>query len=181
MTTFRSKSDRSYPAQHYPGRPDPSSLVKIDWLCDTDGVRALEIDAEAFAPIPAELWTPQVFRSTWIEPNISAFKVEARYTGLLAGYLMYARQPERITIIRLAIAPEWRRRGIGRYLIHSAQEADPERRGWVAYAHEMNVPAIRFLVACGYHATGLGKVSLHPDGRDDYRFVRKHPLHGIPF
>ncbi len=149
---------------------------RVRTLTDSDQRRVVAIDRVAYLHLKAEMWEPTQLVKVWYSQRVVGLKVTTLATDEPLGFILIAFEAERVTVLRLAIDPKWRNRGIGRHLIHDAQARDAEAcRPFVAYTHEENMQAIRFLAACGYHSTGVANKGMHRDGRDDYRFVREWP------
>lgn len=91
------------------------------------------------------------------------------------GYALYFLRPGGLFILRLAVAPERRRRGTGAALV----EALAARTGrWggapriLCYPRESNLPGLTFLKACGFRAERVVNGYWEDTGEDAYEMVR---------
>jgi len=75
-------------------------------------------------------------------------------------------------ITDLAVAPERRREGLGRRVVHAVQggERIPEERAWEAYVDPGNAPAAAFFLSIGWSPLGLD------DGMLTFRDERPGPV-----
>ena len=116
---------------------------------DAPALRALE---EAAFSDP---WSEEAFRSAASDPD--AIFLLAEENGALAGYIGAFRVPGAMQIANLAVAPVFRRRGIGMTLlraVQSAAEADGREALWLE-VRVSNAPARALYEKAGFEAVGV--------------------------
>ncbi len=64
-------------------------------------------------------WTPDAFREVLASPAVSALVAESA-DGAVTGYLIGWVAADEAEVLNLGVAPEWRRRGVGRALVREA-------------------------------------------------------------
>jgi len=74
--------------------------------------------------------------------------------GVVVGYMVYEVRPEALSLVRLAVHPAYRRRGIGSHLVDRLfVRCGTHRRSRIAVVvHEEHLSAQQFLRACGFLA-----------------------------
>jgi ribosomal protein S18 acetylase RimI-like enzyme len=111
---------------------------------------------------------PERFKEVALAPGL--VKLTADLHGRAVGYLAYGCHNGEITVARLAVAPGYRRRGVGGQLVHAVKahlRRGRRREAAVAVVSEWDVPACRFFAACGFDSS-LAR-DFFPDG-DGIRF-----------
>jgi ribosomal-protein-alanine N-acetyltransferase len=128
---------------------------------DLDTVEAIE---RASYPTP---WSRSMFAAELRKPGsiaIGAFLAE----GALVGYAFVSRYVDAWHVMNVAVAPDFRRRGIATTLLErlfEVTEADP-RRGYTLEVRVSNADAIRLYERLGFEARGIRR-GYYTDNRED--------------
>ncbi|TIH19768.1 ribosomal-protein-alanine N-acetyltransferase [Marinifilum sp. JC120] len=111
-------------------------------------------------------WTEEQFR-LGLEKN-AFFVLGYEEQGMLIGYLAYSIVLDEMEVLNLGVHPEFRRKGIGRALMHDlmrrCQEMDMKRG--LLDVKESNIPAIGLYESLGFVQVGVRK-NYYPDTRED--------------
>lgn len=152
--------------------PPPSPIdarVNIRWMIrhDLPACEAIE-----FAGFP-EAWEADDFLARLRRRDCIGVVAASVRDGGVLGYAIYTLHQTYMTLDRLAVAPRARQCGIGRALLARLQhKAATHRRDRIELAvAEENLPAQKWLRACGWRAVGIG-----PDGVE---FVWESPVEGF--
>jgi [ribosomal protein S18]-alanine N-acetyltransferase len=139
----------------------------IRWMIRRDMPEVLAIEEACFA---WDAWSEETFFSMLRQRNCIAMLAE--HEGRIAGYMVYELHKTRIEIVNFAVAPEFRRRGVGRAMIDKLKaKLSSERRTMLAAnVGESNIGGHLFLRAMGFMAKGI-EHGFYDDGADAYRFV----------
>lgn len=102
-------------------------------------------------------WSEGIFLRAMRQRDVLGSVVMACDT--LAGYAIYRLAKKHIEILNLAVAPAFRRRGVGRFMLDKLEaKLSSGRRVRVgAMVAETNVPAQLWLRACGYYCESQHK------------------------
>lgn len=113
-------------------------------------------------PIAAKLIEPieaSVFVEPWPAARLEQVLDRRSISGLLCefnctvlGYLLFQRCPHVLNVVRMAVHPNWHRRGVGGFLIH-ALKTNVQRDGLTGIettTHERNVTGQQFLKSVGF-------------------------------
>jgi len=128
---------------------------------DLDTVEEIE---RASYPTP---WSRSMFAAELRKPGsvaIGAFLAE----GELVGYAFVSRYVDAWHVMNVAVAPDFRRRGIATTLLErlfEVTEADP-RRGYTLEVRVSNADAIRLYERLGFEARGIRR-GYYTDNRED--------------
>lgn len=84
------------------------------------------------------------------------------------GFFLYTRHPDHLSLVNLAVAPAWRRRGIGgRMVFHLSSKLKASRRERIiTVVRESNLASQQFLRSLGFKATSVLRRHF-PDTRED--------------
>ena len=118
---------------------------KIDEIC--------RIENESFS----DPWSKESFISLLKQPYLKAY---ASFAGdLLTGYVLSAQIGDEAEIMNLAVAPEYRKLGIGRKLLDHAICSLDASDGVTVYleVRESNTPARNLYRSRGFSETGIRK------------------------
>jgi [ribosomal protein S18]-alanine N-acetyltransferase len=92
-------------------KPGPDG-VSISWLLHQDLNSVVDIESRT----SRSPWRDMKIRNTLCQPNNIA--LAARCGDFVAGYIFYALRRKALEIVRLAVAPEYSRQGVGTMLIN---------------------------------------------------------------
>jgi ribosomal-protein-alanine N-acetyltransferase len=138
-------------------------------LDDLDAVDEIE---QASYPTP---WSRSMFAAELQKPGSLSLGAY-RESGELVGYLIVSRYVDAWHVMNVAVAPEFRRRGIGRELLERLFEVtggDP-RRGYTLEVRVSNAEAIRLYERLGFEARGIRR-GYYTDNREDALIMWREP------
>ena len=104
------------------------------------------------------------FEFPWTESEFLACVRQRNCVGLVAevddrvvGYVIYEMAKSKIRLLNLAVAPEWRRRGVGRHLVQKlVNKLSLQKRNRITLeVRETNLPAQLFFRSLGFRATSV--------------------------
>ncbi|HZU35834.1 MAG TPA: GNAT family N-acetyltransferase [Gemmataceae bacterium] len=156
----------------------PAAQVNLRWILQRDLPCMLQIEQQP----PAPQWTRQEFREVFQSADTAGWVAE--FGGQVVGFLVYrvtsqpdliqsvanresdmrwyrigrepARKPLGITLLNLAVAPSWRRRGIGRALLERiGQKLQHAGDSVTVSVPETNLPMQLLLRSAGYRALSV--------------------------
>ena len=98
-------------------------------------------------------------------------------TGALVGYLIISRYVDAWHVMNVAVAPEYRGRGIATRLLEQLFEvtAGDGRRGYTLEVRVSNSSAIRLYEKLGFKARGIRR-GYYTDNREDALIMWKDPV-----
>ena len=136
---------------------------------DLDAVDEIE---QASYPTP---WSRAMFAAELQKPSSLSLGAY-RETGELVGYLIVSRYVDAWHVMNVAVAPEFRRRGIARALLERLFEVtgDDARRGYTLEVRVSNAEAIRLYERLGFEARGLRR-GYYTDNREDALIMWREP------
>ena len=136
---------------------------------DLDPVAAIE---KASMPSP---WSRELFEEELKRTAAHYFVVEAE--GRVAGYMGYWEAPQEAHIINLAIAPDFRGRGLGREMIEKCVEFARKRGARLATleVRESNLAAQRLYERCGFKFIAIRKQYYNDNQEDAIVMIREIP------
>ncbi|MDP8911514.1 MAG: ribosomal protein S18-alanine N-acetyltransferase [Actinomycetota bacterium] len=120
-------------------------------------------------------WSRSMFASELAKPSslsLGAFDGEE-----LAGYLIISRYVDAWHVMNIAVAPEYRRRGIGSALMNRLFEltTTDARRGYTLEVRVSNTDAIRLYERLGFQRRGVRR-GYYTDNREDALIMWKEPV-----
>jgi ribosomal-protein-alanine N-acetyltransferase len=129
-------------------------------LADLDEVMAIERASFAYP------WSSRFFHQEFeVE---CARSILAEMNGKIVGYVLFWLLPENVDIHNLAVRGEYRRRGVGRILLHKViVEALRQSSARVTLeVRKSNLAAQKLYESAGFVATGVRKGYYSDDGED---------------
>ena len=136
---------------------------------DLDAVDDIE---RASYPTP---WSRSMFAAELQKPGSLSLGAY-RESGELVGYLIVSRYLDVWHVMNIAVAPEYRRRGIGKELLEwlfGVTVGDP-RRGYTLEVRVSNADAIRLYERLGFEARGIRR-GYYTDNREDALIMWREP------
>ena len=130
-----------------------------------------EIERRSY-PTP---WSRSMFAGELAKP--SSICIGAFDAGNLAGYLIISRYVDAWHVMNVAVAPEYRRRGVATTMLERLFEltAADGRRGYTLEVRVSNSGAIRLYEQVGFKARGIRR-AYYTDNREDALIMWKDPL-----
>ena len=122
-------------------------------------------------------WSRSMFAGELAKPSsICLGAVEAESEELI-GYLIISRYVDAWHVMNIAVAPEYRRRGIARSLMERLFEvtARDARRGYTLEVRVSNEAAIRLYEELGFKTRGIRR-GYYTDNREDALIMWKDPV-----
>jgi ribosomal-protein-alanine N-acetyltransferase len=122
-------------------------------------------------------WSRSMFAGELAKPSsICLGAVEAEKDDLV-GYLIISRYVDAWHVMNIAVAPEYRRRGIARSLMERLFEvtARDARRGYTLEVRVSNDAAIRLYEELGFKTRGIRR-GYYTDNREDALIMWKDPV-----
>jgi ribosomal-protein-alanine N-acetyltransferase len=150
------------------------TAVDIRGLSLSD-LNAIEEIERASYPTP---WSRSMFAGELAKPTslcLGAFEDDQ-----LAGYLIISRYVDAWHVMNIAVAPEFRRRGIATALLEKLFELteDGSRRGYTLEVRVSNLGAIKLYERLGFTGRGIRR-GYYTDNREDALIMWRDP--GGPF
>ena len=130
-----------------------------------------EIERRSY-PTP---WSRSMFASELAKPSsicLGAFEGDR-----LSGYLIISRYVDAWHVMNIAVAPEYRRRGIARRLMERLFEitSRDSRRGYTLEVRVSNEAAIKLYEGLGFRPRGVRR-GYYTDNREDALIMWKDPV-----
>lgn len=136
--------------------------IHIRWLIRRDLDRVLAIERASFAAP----WNIGDFYAILKHRTVTGIVAEDAMSGLVVGYAVFDLRPDRIELINLAVAPDYRLRWIGTQLVRRLHDRLRGRRNLIrARVSERNLGAQLFFRVRGFVATGIER---EPYGEPDH-------------
>jgi ribosomal-protein-alanine N-acetyltransferase len=131
---------------------------------DTRDLDTVEIIERASYPTP---WSRSMFAAELRKPSALAIGAYLD-TGDLVGYAFVSRYVDAWHVMNVAVAPEYRRRGIATELLERLFEvtAADRRRGYTLEVRVSNTDAIRLYERLGFEPRGIRR-GYYTDNRED--------------
>jgi ribosomal-protein-alanine N-acetyltransferase len=131
---------------------------------ETRDLDTVEVIERASYPTP---WSRSMFAAELRKPSALAIGA-CLATGELVGYAFVSRYVDAWHVMNVAVAPEYRRRGIATELLQRLFEvtAADQRRGYTLEVRVSNVEAIRLYERLGFESRGIRR-GYYTDNRED--------------
>jgi ribosomal-protein-alanine N-acetyltransferase len=131
---------------------------------DPDDLDTVEVIERASYPTP---WSRTMFAAELRKPSALALGAYLA-GGELVGYAFVSRYVDAWHVMNVAVAPEYRRRGIATELLERLFEvtAGDQRRGYTLEVRVSNLGAIRLYERLGFQSRGIRR-GYYTDNRED--------------
>lgn len=138
--------------------------VQVRWSLRRDLPEMVKIDRASFWDAWSETRFLDVLR------DVKNIGMVAERGDMVSGFMTYRLHRDRIELLRLAVAPEFRRHRVGEQLIRKlAEKLRPERRSSIEInVRESNLDAQLFFKANGFRAIGVNRGHFDDTGEDGY-------------
>jgi ribosomal-protein-alanine N-acetyltransferase len=135
---------------------------------------AIERIERASYPTP---WSRSMFAGELAKPSSICLGAVDGETGTLAGYLIISRYVDAWHVMNLAVADEYRRRGIATRIMERLFEltAGDGRRAYTLEVRISNDAAIKLYESLGFRARGIRR-GYYTDNREDALIMWKDPV-----
>jgi ribosomal-protein-alanine N-acetyltransferase len=122
-------------------------------------------------------WSRSMFAGELAKPSSICLGAVDGETDELIGYLIISRYVDAWHVMNIAVAPEYRRRGIARRLMERLFEvtARDARRGYTLEVRVSNEAAIRLYEGLGFRARGVRR-GYYTDNREDALIMWRDPV-----
>jgi [ribosomal protein S18]-alanine N-acetyltransferase len=122
-------------------------------------------------------WSRSMFASELAKPSSICLGAIESESDELVGYLIISRYVDAWHVMNIAVAPEYRRRGIARNLMERLFEvtARDGRRGYTLEVRVSNEAAIRLYEELGFKTRGIRR-GYYTDNREDALIMWKDPV-----
>ncbi len=146
--------------------PKQQVRVQIRWMVRRDVPAVLEIELGSFE-FP---WLEEDFERCLAQRN--CIGMVAEYQGQVVGFMVYELGKTRIRVINFAVAPAWRRKGVGTQMVAKlVSKLSPDRRTRITLeVRETNLAAQLFFRACGFRAVSVLRNHYQDTPEDAYLF-----------
>ena len=138
--------------------------VFVRWMVRRDFPAVLAIEQASFE-FP---WQEDDFIQCLRQRN--CIGMVAEYEGRVVGYMIYEVPKNRIHLLNIATAPDFRRRGVARQMVQKliGKLASQRRSRIVLKARETNLPALIFFRSLGFRAVAVLKNFYEATNEDAY-------------
>jgi [ribosomal protein S18]-alanine N-acetyltransferase len=122
-------------------------------------------------------WSRSMFAGELAKPSSICLGAIDGERDELVGYLIISRYVDAWHVMNIAVAPEYRRKGIARRLMERLFEvtARDARRGYTLEVRVSNEAAIRLYEELGFRARGVRR-GYYTDNREDALIMWKDPV-----
>jgi [ribosomal protein S18]-alanine N-acetyltransferase len=122
-------------------------------------------------------WSRSMFAGELAKPSSICLGAVDGERDELVGYLIISRYVDAWHVMNIAVAPEYRRKGIARRLMERLFEvtARDARRGYTLEVRVSNEAAIRLYEVLGFRARGVRR-GYYTDNREDALIMWKDPV-----
>jgi ribosomal-protein-alanine N-acetyltransferase len=141
---------------------------------ETGDLAAIDAIERASYPTP---WSRSMFAGELAKPSSISLGAFAGDTGELLGYLIISRYVDAWHVMNIAVAPEWRRRGVATLLLERLFEvtAGDGHRGYTLEVRVSNTSAIRLYERLGFKSRGVRR-GYYTDNREDAVIMWRDPV-----
>lgn len=153
-----------------PGRQQ-AMCVHIRWMIRRDMPETLDIEAESFE-FP---WSEKGFIYCLRRP--SNIGMVAEHDNRVVGFMIYKLNKTRLHVLNFAVAPEYRRLGVGSQMVAKliGKLSVKRRNRIVLEIRETNLAGQLFFRRLGFHATAVMRNFYEETNEDAYRMEYAHP------
>ena len=132
-----------------------------------------EIELRSY-PTP---WSRAMFAGELSKPSAISLGAFDEESGRLAGYMIISRYVDAWHVMNIAVAPEFRRRGVATALLGQLFDvtAGDGRRGYTLEVRVSNDAAIRLYERMGFRSRGVRR-GYYTDNREDALIMWKDPI-----
>lgn len=147
--------------------------VRVRYMLGRDKSAVLAIEA-ASDPVP---WTEGDFRRAMCRTDTLGMVAQTR-DGRVAGYAIYELGDRHIRVLKLAVRPDLRRRGVGRAMVRdlAGKLTAGCRTRITLVVRETALDAQLFLASCGFQATQVLREFYGDTSEDGYSFMLDHTI-----
>lgn len=147
--------------------------VLVRWMILRDLPEVMAIEETSFE-FP---WTHDEFVETLRQRNCIGMVAER--DDEIVGYMVYEMNRSRIRLLNFAVAPSWRRCGVGSQMVAKlVGKLSAQRRNRITLeVRETNLPAQLFFRAQGFRAVSLLRDFYHDTPEDAYAMVYRYRAH----
>ncbi|RMF93036.1 MAG: ribosomal-protein-alanine N-acetyltransferase [Planctomycetota bacterium] len=151
-------------------RQETTVRVLVRWMSLRDLPDVLPIEEASFE-FP---WTYDEFKAMLFSRNVVGMVAE--FENEIVGYMLYELHRSQIRLLNFAVAPGWRRRGVGTQMILKlvGKLSAQRRTRIVLEVRETNLPAQLFFREMGFRATALLRNHYADTPEDAYRMVYRY-------
>jgi len=150
--------------------PQTKLRVHLRWMIRRDLPEVLAIEEKSFE-FP---WTEEEFHRCLRQRNCIGMVAECE--NRVVGYMVYELCKTRIHLLNFAVAPEYRRRGVGAQMIQklTGKLSAQGRTRIVLEVRETNLPAQLFFRACQFRAVAVLRNYYADTPEDAYVMQYRH-------
>jgi [ribosomal protein S18]-alanine N-acetyltransferase len=157
---------------------DPAQQVRVHirWMIRRDMAEVLDIERAGFE-FP---WFEEDFIRCLRQRN--CIGMVAEHGERVVGFMIYELHKTRLHILNFAVAPEFRRRGVGQQMIDKLLgKLSSQRRVRITLeVRETNLPAQLFFKAAGFRAVTVLRAYYEDSPEDAYLMQFRHVLEEAP-
>lgn len=145
----------------------PNRDVQIRWMIRRDMPEILDIERNSFT----NYWCDDDFLSCMRQRNCIGMVAEREHK--VVGFMIYKLHFGRLQILNFAVAPEYRRNGVGAAMIQRLfDKLTQQRRNEIrVMLRETNVPGQLFFRAMGFRAVAVDRAAYEDTDEDGFHFV----------
>ncbi len=145
-------------------------MWRLSALRPADLDQVLEIETHSFT-CP---WGRISFEGELSGPGADSYVIREPGSGAVAAYVFFRRIADEVHIFRIAVAPAWRRRGMGTQLVDACLQAAGQAGARVVLleVRPSNTEAVALYRKFGFRAVAT-RPAYYPDGREDALILQK--------